>query len=152
VNSLSELSAALAGLRCHKIVLFDACHSGGLSTDLIREFTVDGVGPVVLAACGPAQSAWEHPLLDSKQTYGLFAMAIRRSLTREFEDADVDGNGRLEVGELSQFVMRRVPELFEMLRKDNPTEIGANEFQHPLGQVPDFEKSLPLSRRQPKRE
>lgn len=146
--TLPDFGDALANLRCHKLVLFDACHSGGLTHNLIRDVTVDGVGPVVLAACGPGQEALEYGLLDNNRSYGLFAMAVRRALSEEFEDADGDRNGRLDAGELAEFVMRRVPELVEEMKKEGVAGIDpVKDFQQPIGRVPEFEKPVPLSRR-----
>ncbi len=55
------LYARLARIACPKVVMVMACHSGDATRrtlrDPVRELTPGGVGPMVLTACAPAESA-----------------------------------------------------------------------------------------------
>jgi hypothetical protein len=108
-----DLYERLSALPCRKLLLLDACHSGDvLRTNPVRELTPDAVGPVILAACGPKESAVED---SDYRKHGLFTYAIHEVLTESphFLAADLDRNGRLDTDELSAFVKNRVPILLE---------------------------------------
>lgn len=105
-----ELYEALADLPCRKLVLVDACHSGGVGTfDPIRSLTPGGRGPTILASCDPAQESYEDPAYQN----GLFAYAVLEALGRGFAQADQNGDGVLDSVELYEYTRKRLPELLK---------------------------------------
>lgn len=112
VVTAEELFEELAGINCRKIVVLDVCRAGWATrTDVIRQLIPDGVGPFVLAACGPGQVS--HELDELKQ--GLFTAAVAAAVTARgptaaFNVADTDRDGRLSCQELFDYVHRRVTE------------------------------------------
>jgi WD40 repeat protein len=116
---ISELYDALAELPCHKFILLDACHAGFFTTNPVRELTRDGVGPIILAACKPHESAIE---VTSKSqfgnAFGLFTVAVTQALDSEFAEADLNKDGLLDVSELTSFVREKVGKLLEEIRPE----------------------------------
>lgn len=104
----SDLAQRLARAPGHVLVLLDACHSGGMSDDLVvpnGELAQELVrgrrgGTIVFAASEGRQlsheGAWN----------GLFTGALLESL--DDPQTDGDGDGWLEIGEIVQSVVRRV--------------------------------------------
>lgn len=99
------LFKGLTSLPATKVVLLMACHSGDATTtalsDPVRQLTPGGVGPVVLAACEPTESAWVDPIDGS-----LFTQAIVAAV----------GNKDVSVRSLAKEVQARVPRLLEDLK------------------------------------
>jgi WD40 repeat protein len=115
VSSL-ELYEKLAAIKCRKVVLLDACHSGAIGDDnQVRSLTPGGRGPTILAACDRGQLSYEHDKLG----HGLFTYALLRAMGEEFSRADLDGDGSLDANEIYRFTYQRVQELLK--------EIGARE-------------------------
>jgi WD40 repeat protein len=154
-----DLYQALAALPCRKLVLLDCCHAGDiLKTNPIRDLTPDGVGPVILAACGPHEAAVEDTAVKK---HGLFTWSIHEVLTRPelFAQADTDKDGTLDPDELAVFVKSRVPTLLEdvkqeILRKDTQAAQRMSEkdrqelkeiTQTPIAFLPWLDR-LPLAR------
>jgi WD40 repeat protein/uncharacterized caspase-like protein len=108
--SAEELFDRLAKVNCRKLVLLDACHSGGAAeANLIRRLVPDGQGPVVIAACTQRQLSLEHP----KFKHGLFTYAVLQALGPEFNRADRDNDGVITPAELFRYVEGRIPRLVE---------------------------------------
>lgn len=113
VVTADELFDALAGINCRKMVLLDVCRSGwAAKTDVIRQFVPNGLGPFVLAACGPGQQSYEMDDLK----HGLFTTALTEAITvgskenAAFHIADTDKDGKLSCQELFDYVRKRVGE------------------------------------------
>jgi hypothetical protein len=137
-----ELYREMRRLNCRTMVLLDTCHSGTIVEDPIRQLTPDGVGPVILSACEPRESAAEDRVLGRQYTKdradGLFTIALILALEREFSKADANGDQVLTAAELSDYLRRRVPALLE-------SRIGEGQGQHPTGSLPRLEKDLPVA-------
>jgi uncharacterized caspase-like protein len=100
----------LSRIPCRKLVLLDACHSGGAAeANMIRRLVPDGQGPVVIAACTQRQQSLEHP----NYKHGLFTYAVLQALGPDFRKADRDSNGTLSPAELFRYVEDRIPRLVE---------------------------------------
>ena len=101
-----HLFDALAGLRCQTVVILDCCHSGAVSralggvamTTQVRSLRPYGYGPVVIAACSPAERSWEF------EGQGYFTRRVVRALGADFAAADADRDGHLSAAELFRFV------------------------------------------------
>jgi WD40 repeat protein len=126
---IKEIYDALADLPCRKLVLLDACHSGNVTTprdvNLVRALSEGGVGPVVMAACEPRESAWEDRLIYDRAS-GLFTVAILQALDEQFDRA-ARKKKHLDLVDLEVYVRRRVPELLDTIRKSNPNALKATQ-------------------------
>lgn len=111
--SMDEIYQVMVQLPCVKVLLLDACRSGEAKSGLYREdqplriLTQKGIGPVIIAACQPEQSAQELELtgglpLDEGGAYGIFAMSLRKVLEEKeyFSKADLSRDQQLQVLEL----------------------------------------------------
>jgi WD40 repeat protein len=148
--TFEELYEVLIRLPCHKVLLLDACHSGSTKEGIdsssgnpIRVLTRDGVGPVILAACRPDESAFEEGTLDLGIAHGLFTIAIRWTLEKHFAEADANKNRLLEPKELFDGVDRVVQRLIRQLRDDGL--ITSSDGQHPIAFLPRLSETLPLA-------
>ncbi|HYT94203.1 MAG TPA: hypothetical protein VEL76_36135 [Gemmataceae bacterium] len=167
-----EIYKRLVRLPCHKILILDACHAGDTRTGLeseivnpVRVLTKDRVGPMIFAACHPEESAWESNTLDLRAAFGLFSMAVRRTLEERFDDADTNGNGVLDPQELSAQVNLEVKQLLVQLnqmakraeggrlapggRQVSAEGADSRITQRPIAILPTFGSGLPLVRRPP---
>jgi len=145
-----DIYHALANLPCRKLILLDACHSGNVAGkeggpqngNPVRPLSADGVGPVILAACQPRESAWEDALLGLQdvdgRAFGLFAIGIIMALEQNFDVADRNKDGNLTTVELSDFVQAKVPQMFKL----NVQQVMPKENQRPTVMVPMLEQQL----------
>ncbi|NND98976.1 MAG: hypothetical protein HKN47_16790 [Pirellulaceae bacterium] len=102
---------AIANLKCRKLVILDACHSGG-ATEFIRSLTPDlNVGPTVMVAAQGNEKAWE----SKQKLHGIYSYSIVKSLTEDFGRADVDQDGKLSALEMHQYSLASVPVLLDNL-------------------------------------
>jgi WD40 repeat protein len=150
---------ALANLPCRKLVLLDACHSGSLAGKAsgplhgnpVRPLSADGVGPIILAACQPRESAWEDAVIGLQdvdgRAFGLFAISLLMGLEQDFDRADRNKNTELDGVELADFVRTRVPQMFKL----NVQQVMPSETQTPTVMVPLLEQRLQAAIAQKKR-
>ncbi|MCI0464375.1 MAG: caspase family protein [Gemmataceae bacterium] len=162
--SFEELYDVFVRLPCHKVLMLDACHSGGTPIGLkavgagpvrlprtteeanpVRILTQDGVGPIIMAACGPEESAYEDGTVDFGRTFGLFAAAIRRTFEERFEQADRNKNKALEPAELFSQVSAQVEALLSVLRTDGV--LNERDQQNPIAFLPSLGEDLRLVRK-----
>jgi WD40 repeat protein len=73
------LAEELAKMKCRKLIVLDACHSGSIAADPIRSLILDGVPLLVFTACRHDQQAQE-PVAGAGQN-GLFTEALLAELT-----------------------------------------------------------------------
>jgi uncharacterized caspase-like protein len=147
------LYAEIRKLPCRKIILLDACRSGSLrNSDPIRKLAPSGVGPVIISACEPHQSAVEAPEAQAEiwvegQAKGLFAISLMQGLSTKYQfQADGNHDGVVNAAELVDYTRAEVPKLLNKLlfgRRDPMTE------QYPSAFLPDLERLLPVARRAP---
>ncbi len=107
--SAEEFFQELSRVKAQPIVFMDSCHSGGAtaqvqSKNVVRDFRPYGVGPIVMAACGEGELAWERPAGD----HGFFTATLRDCLTTDFATADTSKDGQLSIDEVFTYVQRRV--------------------------------------------
>ena len=114
-----DLYDAIIHLPCRKVILLYACHSGTIGVSPVRELTRDGIGPVILAACSPEESAIEFSEADDlKRANGLFTLAIIKALNEDFGEADADHNQVIDARELSSYIPGKVVKMVAQLRKE----------------------------------
>ena len=117
--SAEELFDALAAVNCRKVVLLDACHSGGaVEANVLRHCCPEGQGPVVFAACDQSESSFEDPAIG----HGLFTFAVLEALGPRFAAADANRNGAITAAELFAYVKPRVQQLARDVRKGGDTQ------------------------------
>ena len=110
-----ELFDKVATIKCKKMILLDACHSGqATEANLIRRFVPNGHGPFVMASSDQSELSYEHP----KFGHGLFTYAVMEALGDRFRKADRDTDGTITTTELYRYVADRVPELLKEAGKD----------------------------------
>jgi hypothetical protein len=115
-----DLYEALAALPCRKLVFLDACRSGDMAINPIRNLTPAGKGPTIFAACDRSQPSFEH----GKFGHGLFTYAVVEAMDKSFARADRNSDGQLDAAELFAFVQMRVSELLKDIERDDE--------QHPI--------------------
>lgn len=143
----ARLEEALAAINCRKLVLLDACHSGAVTSNPLRDLTVGtGLGPTIFAACDSSQQAFE----DRARKTGLFTRAVLEALgdgdapTLDGGPVAVDGldgsaaDGAVDSRELLEYVRRRVPELAR-------AAAGPDATQDPVS-FPAEPERLPLAK------
>jgi WD40 repeat protein len=119
----------LTSLRCRKLVLLMTCRSGDalqrtVRGDPVRELTPGGVGPAVLTACKPHESA------IVPDDGSLFCHALVEAGRRQ---------ERLDVRGLVDFVRARVPQLLQELQEEARREKNpARDWLLKATQTPDF--------------
>jgi WD40 repeat protein len=123
----SELYQAISALPCHKLLLLDCCHSG--STNILRELSPEGIGPVMIAACGGNESSYDIPFLG----HGAFSNAILEAMDAHFAEVDTNRDNRLSVRELFGYIDQRVPRTIELARP----VLGEDAIQTPQGFLPN---------------
>lgn len=126
----TDILDVLSPINCKKLLLIDACHSGGAKdglgalsralTDIAR--TQPGIS--TLSSCSSAEKSYE----DKVWSNGAFTHAILEALCNaECADtdgrfrADTDGDGVLRLGELYAFLRRRVPYMVSQTIPNAPT-------------------------------
>lgn len=113
--SKEEFQGLVRTVRCKRsVILMDACHSGGVATTGSRKMSVgysrdiysslaEGSGSTVIAAAAPNQLSWE----DKELGHGVFTHHLLEALRGE---ADVDGDGRVTMTEVFDYLKKKVPE------------------------------------------
>ncbi len=133
---LADLSKLLARIPCRKLVLLDCCHSG--SANPARDMTPDGVGPIILTACGANEESHDIPYL----AHGAFTAAVIEALGDRFAAADMDKDGMLTVDELFSYVSQRVPKIVALSR----SFLGDDAVQTPAAFIPATVKDMRIVR------
>jgi hypothetical protein len=126
-----RLYRSLMELPCHKLVLLDACHSGDVSTNPVRQLCLDGMGPVVISACKPDQSA-----ISDDEAGSLFTQSVNEALTNSFKEADVNKDGSLDVEELKNYVSRQLQRQVDDLREQTKDPRKKQEVKQDLDYSP----------------
>jgi Caspase domain len=139
VHYKNDVLAYLNKIKCKKIVLLDACHSGAAKTkadvpkaddvnNAVRELNRTMSGLVTLTSCSGDEVSFE----DSEWENGAFSEAFIEALSGK---ADVDNDKLISLGELYDYLKKRVLNLVQ-------AKMGAKTTQTPSIPQDDFEKSL----------
>ena len=103
VVSWRDLHKTLESSRGQRILLLDTCYAGNAyNSRLIKDAADDKIA--VLAATDAETLAIEKPELG----HGVFTYSLLRGLEGS---ADAEGDGRVQVGELTEYVVKRVVKL-----------------------------------------
>jgi len=143
-----EIFHAVRKLPARKIVLLDACHSGS-KVNPVRKLAPAGMGPVVISACEPHQSARESPAASMFHGFGgrvrgVFSISLLLALDKKFaqaaqgSDPEPPADGLLRATKLVDFLRVTVP--------DMAAAADASAAQNPVAFVPESE-NLPVAAR-----
>jgi hypothetical protein len=145
--SLDGLYENLVKLPCHKLITLDACNAAALdptdpaerkATDIVRLFTMDGVGPIIFAACRAEEVALEFPGFVREPASGLFAQAIVKAIQEDFAKSK---SKRLEPGEMFTALKANVGTWVKELRQ-NAADKDLN--QNPQFFLPVLERNFAI--------
>ena len=126
---------ALAALKCRKLIVTDACHSGG-AAQVIRMLTPDfKVGPTVIVAAKGNQSALE----STYELHGVFTYSLLEALTEQFDATDKNRDSWVSAEEMFEYSSTCVPRLVKKLEN-----LGVSVRQNPTFWAPSMDKSRPL--------
>lgn len=120
----------LAPINCKKLIFLDACHSGGAKDGFgaVSKAVVDLAnsqpGVSTLSSCSSTEKSYEDP----KWGNGAFTKALLEAfgdvqctdINGSFR-ADTNGDSIVRLGELYEFLRRRVPELVKQTIPNAPT-------------------------------
>ncbi len=147
VDFKSDVLEVLNGITCKKLVFIDACHSGGakegyggLSQAMI-DLAKAQPGISTLTSCGSTEKSYE----DKAWENGAFTEALLEAFAAQTcsdaqgsFSADLDSDGILRLGELYDFLRRRVP---AMVKANIPT---APTTQTPFMPESQLDRGLPV--------
>lgn len=137
-----NIIANLAAIRCKKIVMVDACFSGGVKlnksaigsfsdnesiNDLIKQLSYQQPGLVTITSSTQSQPSYE----DDTWENGAFTEAILEA----FAQGDITNDGVVTLSELFNYINRRIPNLVQEKKQQSqkPTITNYN-----LGKIPLF--------------
>ena len=147
VDYKTDILEVLNNINCKKLVFIDACHSGGAKEGFggVSKAVVDLAkaqpGFSTLTSCGSTEKSYE----DKTWGNGAFTEALLDAFSgKSCSDsggafvADTDGDHIVRLGELYDFLRRRVPELVKSGVPNAPTS------QTPFMPESQLDKNLPL--------
>jgi len=147
VDYKTDILEVLSPLNCKKLVFLDACHSGGAKegfggvSKAVVELAQTQPGVSTLTSCGSTEKSYE----DKTWENGAFTEALLEAFgntactdaSGQFR-ADTDGDGIIRLGELYDFLRRRVPAMVKNAVPNAPTS------QTPFMPESQLDKGLPI--------
>lgn len=147
IDFKSDILETLSPLNCKKLIFLDACHSGGAKegfggvSQAVVELAKTQPGVSTLTSCGSTEKSYEDKIWEN----GAFTEALLDAFgdktctdaTGAFQ-ADTDRDHVLRLGELYDFLRRRVPALVQGGVPNAPTS------QTPFMPESELDKNLPL--------
>ena len=147
VDFKTDILEALGSINCKKLVFLDACHSGGAKdgfggvSQAVVDLAKSQPGVSTLTSCGSAEKSYE----DKTWENGAFTEALLEAFSgKACQDsegtycADVNGDRIIRLGELYEYLRRRVPTLVQGSIPNAPTG------QTPFMPESQLDKELPL--------
>ena len=147
VDFKTDVLETLSPLNCKKLIFLDACHSGGAKegfggvSQAVVELAKSQPGVSTLTSCGSNEKSYE----DKKWENGAFTEALLEAFgnTTCQDDAgtflaDADQDQILRLGELYDFLRRRVPTLVHSAVPNAPTT------QTPFMPESELDRNLPV--------
>lgn len=147
IDFKTDVLETLSPLNCKKLLFLDACHSGGAKegfggvSQAVVELAKAQPGVSTLTSCGSTEKSYE----DKAWENGAFTEALLEAFSDkscldaagQFR-ADTDRDHIIRVGELYEFLRRRVPALVQTAVPNAPTS------QTPFMPESELDKNLPL--------
>ncbi|MBL7780166.1 MAG: caspase family protein [Saprospiraceae bacterium] len=147
VDYKTDILEVLNNINCKKLIFLDACHSGGAKEGFggVSKAVVDLAktqpGFSTLTSCGSTEKSYE----DKAWSNGAFTEALLDAFSgKSCTDAngafsaDTDGDHILRLGELYDFLRRRVPDMVKSAIPNAPTG------QTPFMPESQLDKNLPV--------
>lgn len=147
VDFKTDVLETLSPLNCKKLVFLDACHSGGAKegfggvSKAVIELAQTQPGVSTLTSCGSTEKSYEDKIWEN----GAFTEALLEAFgNTACTDAagqfrsDTDGDNILRLGELYDFLRRRVPSMVKTAVPNAPTT------QTPFMPESELDKGLPV--------
>ncbi len=124
-----DLIDVLENMKCKKLILMDACHSGQGGSkdpatdvnDMIKQLNENRNGLTTIASSRGDEKSYEDDLWSN----GAFTKAIKEGLKEG--KADRDGNKVITVAELYQYLNSVVPQMVFQVKKEVQNPIMINE-------------------------
>ncbi len=141
-----NIVANLAAVRCKKVVLIDACFSGGVAiknnntnrsfdeasnesiNNLITQLSYQQPGLVTITSSTSNQPSYE----DKKWENGAFTEAILAS----FEQGDINNDNIITLSEMYSFINKQIPNLVKTVKRQSQKPTITN---FSLGNIPIFQ-------------
>lgn len=130
IDYKTDILEVLQGIDCKKLIFIDACHSGGAKegfgavSKAINDLAIAQPGITTLSSSSSTEKSYEDPAWGN----GAFTKAILEAFAntsvsdREGSfQADADNDGIIRLGELYNFLRRRVPDLVKTTLPNAPT-------------------------------
>ena len=97
-------------ITCKLIVFIDACHSAKIfdsyrGNDFFKELQTARNGTSIYTSSSPDEKSRENP----NSGHGYFTQALLEAC--DFDKSDTDGDGRITIKEIRNYLERRIPEL-----------------------------------------
>lgn len=142
-----NIISTLAAIRCKKVVLIDACFSGGVQlkrksnndakffsenesiNDLISQLSYQQPGLVTITSSTASQPSYE----DDDWKNGAFTEAIMMA----FENGDANNDGIVSLSEMYGYISKSIPQLVKDKKRQSQKPTITN---FDLGKIPVFQK------------
>lgn len=121
----------LADINCHKLVFIDACHSGAagsksdVNSEALAKLINAATGLTTITSCRSNEQSYEDPEWQN----GAFTEALVEALTNakctegaESYSSDANNDHTITIGEIYNFIKRRVPNLIRTQKTPRTTE------------------------------
>ena len=127
---------------CHKLIFIDACHSGAaqgskatVDSEILMKLSQAAAGTTTITSCRSNELSYE----DENWQNGAFTAALIEAFSnKQCNDgtgtfsSDADGNRQITIGEVYDFIKRRVPNLVKTQKTNRMTEQNPTLTQHEL--------------------
>jgi hypothetical protein len=140
--------AALDKVKCHKLILIDACHSGaaGGSKDVVdaeslMKLSRAAIGTTTITSCRSDEQSYEDvDWQNGAFTEGLLEALTNKKCTDETGafSSDMNGDRKITINEVFGFIKRRVPSLVKGQKTNRVTE------QNPVLNQSDLDMNVPI--------
>lgn len=121
----------LADINCHKLVFIDACHSGAagskaeVNSEALAKLVSAATGMTTITSCRSNEQSYEDPEWQN----GAFTEALVEALTNvkcteggQSFSSDTNNDHIITIGEIYNFIKRRVPSLIKTQKTPRTTE------------------------------
>jgi len=147
VDYKTDILERLGPVNCKKLIFLDACHSGGAKdgfgglSQAVVELAKIQAGVSTLTSCGSTEKSYEDKLWENGAFTEALLEAFNNQACNDTEgafQADKDNDRIIRLGELYEFLRRRVPALVHAGVPNAPTS------QTPFMPESELDKNLPL--------
>lgn len=140
--------AALEKVKCHKLILIDACHSGAakgskaaVDAESLLKLSRAAIGTTTITSCRSDEQSYE----DNDWQNGAFTEGLIEALTNKkcadesgTFSSDANNDRKITINEVFNFIKRRVPNLVKNQKSSRVTE------QNPVLNENDLDMDVPI--------